>query len=62
MNKKIYIFGTPPFSPWAALATWLHLGAPKNLHEKSIQYKKNEIIHNFCIQTQNCARLRLLDL
>jgi hypothetical protein len=34
MGKSIYIFGTLPFSPWAVLATWLHLDALQKLHEK----------------------------
>jgi hypothetical protein len=34
MDKTIYFFGTLTFSPSAILATWLHLGAPKKLHEK----------------------------
>jgi hypothetical protein len=25
---------TLPFSPWAILATWLHVGAPEKIHEK----------------------------
>jgi hypothetical protein len=29
MDKTSYFFGTLPFSPWAVLATWLHLGAPQ---------------------------------
>jgi hypothetical protein len=27
---------TLPFSPWAVLATWLHVGAPKKIHEKEL--------------------------
>jgi hypothetical protein len=23
-----------PFSPWAVLATWLHVGAPQKIQEK----------------------------
>jgi hypothetical protein len=29
MGKTSYFFGTLPFSLWAVLATWLHLGAPQ---------------------------------
>jgi hypothetical protein len=29
MDKTSYFFGALPFSPWAVLATWLHLGAPQ---------------------------------
>jgi hypothetical protein len=28
------VLGTLPFNPWAVLATWLHLGAPKKVQEK----------------------------
>jgi hypothetical protein len=28
MGKKNYFLRTLPFSPWAILATWLHVGAP----------------------------------
>jgi hypothetical protein len=34
MGKKNYFFSTLPFSPWAVLATWLHVGAPRKIHEK----------------------------
>jgi hypothetical protein len=34
MGKTIYFLDTLSFSPWAILATWLHLGALKKLHEK----------------------------
>jgi hypothetical protein len=27
IGKTSYFFGTLPFSPWAPLTTWLHLGA-----------------------------------
>jgi hypothetical protein len=59
MDKTNLFFGTLPFSPWVVLATWLHLEAPQILQEKWTYYKENEIIHNFCIQTRNCARLIL---
>jgi hypothetical protein len=28
MGKTNYVLRTLPFSPWAVLATWLHVGAP----------------------------------
>jgi hypothetical protein len=28
MGKTNFFLSTMPFSPWAALATWLHVGAP----------------------------------
>jgi hypothetical protein len=28
MGKTNFFSTTLPFSPWAALATWLHIGAP----------------------------------
>jgi hypothetical protein len=34
MDKTIYFFGALSFSPWVVLATWLHVGASQNLHEK----------------------------
>jgi hypothetical protein len=34
MDKTNFFFGPLPFSPWAILATWLHLGAPQKLQEK----------------------------
>jgi hypothetical protein len=34
MDKTHFVFGNLPFSPWAILATWLNLGAPKKLHKK----------------------------
>jgi hypothetical protein len=34
IGKTIFFFGTMPFSPWAVLATWLHIGAPQKLQEK----------------------------
>jgi hypothetical protein len=34
MGKTKKILSTLPFSPWAVLATWLHVGAPQKLQEK----------------------------
>jgi hypothetical protein len=34
MDKNKFFFGTLPFSPWAILAMWLHIGAPQKLQEK----------------------------
>jgi hypothetical protein len=34
MGKKNFFFSTLPFSPWAVLATWLHVGAPQKIQEK----------------------------
>jgi hypothetical protein len=34
MGKKIKFPSTLPFSPWAASATWLHVGAPPKIQEK----------------------------
>jgi hypothetical protein len=31
MDKTNLFFGTLPSSPWAMLATWLHLRAPQKL-------------------------------
>jgi hypothetical protein len=28
MDKTNFFLSTMPFSPWAVLATWLHVGAP----------------------------------
>jgi hypothetical protein len=32
-QNKLFL-STLPFSPWAVLATWLHVGAPKKIQEK----------------------------
>jgi hypothetical protein len=29
MGKKPFFLSTLPFSPWAVLATWLRVGAPR---------------------------------
>jgi hypothetical protein len=34
MGKTKKILSTLPFSPWAILATWLHVGAPQKIQEK----------------------------
>jgi hypothetical protein len=34
MGKTNFFLSTMPFSPWAASATWLHVGAPHKIHEK----------------------------
>jgi hypothetical protein len=34
MGKINFFLSTLPFSPWAVLATWLHVGAPHKIHEK----------------------------
>jgi hypothetical protein len=34
MGKSKKILSTLPFSRWAILATWLHVGAPWKIHEK----------------------------
>jgi hypothetical protein len=34
MGKTNFFFSTLPFSPWAVLATWLHVGAPHKIQEK----------------------------
>jgi hypothetical protein len=31
MGKTNFFFSTMPFSPWAILATWLHVGAPQKI-------------------------------
>jgi hypothetical protein len=35
MDKTNFFLSTLPFSPWAASTTWLHVGAPQKIHEKS---------------------------
>ena len=32
--KKTSFFAPLPFSPWAILATWLHVGVPYKIQEK----------------------------
>jgi hypothetical protein len=34
MAKTNFFLRTLPFSPWVALATWLHVGAPYKRLEK----------------------------
>jgi hypothetical protein len=34
MDETNFFFGTLPFSPWAVLATWLHVGALHKIQEK----------------------------
>jgi hypothetical protein len=34
MGKTSLFFSTLPFSLWAVLATWLHVGAPEKIQEK----------------------------
>jgi hypothetical protein len=34
MGKTNFFLSTLPFSTWAILATWLHVGAPQKIHEK----------------------------
>jgi hypothetical protein len=34
MDKTKKILSTLPFSPWAVLATWLHVGAPQKIQEQ----------------------------
>jgi hypothetical protein len=34
MGKTNFFLSTMPFSPWAILATWLHVGAPQKIQEK----------------------------
>ena len=35
-GKTKFFLITMPFSPWAVLATWLHIGAPQKIQEKWI--------------------------
>jgi hypothetical protein len=34
MGKTNFFLSTLPFSPWAILATWLHVGAPQKIQDK----------------------------
>jgi hypothetical protein len=34
MSKTNFFLSTLPFSPWAASATWLHVGTPQKIQEK----------------------------
>jgi hypothetical protein len=36
MGKTNYFLRTLPYSPWAVLATWLHVGAPQKIHENEL--------------------------
>jgi hypothetical protein len=44
MGKTNFFISTMPFSPWAASATWLHVGAPQEIQEN----RKNDL--NTCFQ------------
>jgi hypothetical protein len=33
MGKTNFFLSTLPFSPWAVLATWLHVGASKKIQK-----------------------------
>jgi hypothetical protein len=34
MGKTNFFLSILSFSPWAVLATWVHVGAPHKIHEK----------------------------
>jgi hypothetical protein len=34
MGETNLFLSTMPFSPWAASATWLHVGAPQKIQKK----------------------------
>jgi hypothetical protein len=34
MGKTNFFLSTLPFSPWAILPSWLHVGAPQKIQEK----------------------------
>jgi hypothetical protein len=36
MGKTNFFLCTLPFSPWAVLATWLHVGVPQKIQEKEL--------------------------
>jgi hypothetical protein len=36
MDKTNFFFSTLSFSPWAILATWLHVGAPQTVQEDEL--------------------------
>jgi hypothetical protein len=35
MGKTNFFLSTLPFSPWAVLKIWLHVGGPQKIHEKT---------------------------
>jgi hypothetical protein len=37
MGKTNFFLSTLPFSPWALLATWLHVGAPQKYKKKQLK-------------------------
>ena len=43
-----------PFSPWAILGTWLHVGAPQKIHEK-MNLKPVLIPKSPCVFSPNSA-------
>jgi hypothetical protein len=48
IGKTNFFFRTLPCSPWAVLATWLHVGAPQ-------KYKKNELNTRFEQNFTTCS-------
>jgi hypothetical protein len=42
MDKINFFFSTMPFSPWAVLATWLHVGAPHKIRRMNLKLVLNK--------------------
>jgi hypothetical protein len=52
-----YFLSTLPFSPWAVLATWVHVGAPQKIQEKRAQYPFSTKIYHGLIRSWNLTCL-----
>jgi hypothetical protein len=66
MGKSNFFLSTLPFSPWAASATWLHVGAPHKIFSRVMTHlgqvfaehnnsnvKKNYLFH-ICLSNIVC--------
>jgi hypothetical protein len=59
MGKTNLFFGTLPNSPWAMLATWLHLRAPQKLQKNRTYNPFRTLNYSRLIRNQNWACLVL---
>jgi hypothetical protein len=59
MDKTNLFFGTLPTSPWAMLATWLHLRAPQKLQKNRTYNSFRTLNYSRLIRNQNWACLVL---
>jgi hypothetical protein len=53
MGKTNFFLSILSFSPWAVLATWVHVGAPQKIQEKRAQYPFSTKIYHGLIRSWN---------